>query len=204
MPSPFSINIPDIHQGTATLWYNCQVPTSGSRLLIDTNGTPTQGSALSLGSSESAVTIDYTPKINPVEVDQETNAVDHILVSESAMIEVTLSETALSKIQYTDATAQFSSGTDSGLPSGAQNYEEITGGGLVVIPKSCIAVISPRRGYSSPGKFFVFVLYQAVAEAKLALAFSRKKESTYKVTFSGESVTTRTVGDRVFQLYRQT
>jgi len=202
--TPFQINIPDIHQGTGFLWVNVAIPATGSRLLVDSNGTPQGGAPVSLGSSEGVITVDYEPSIHPIMADQETAEIDAVLVSEKFQIDATLMETAMQKLFYTVATAQFSAGTDSGLPTGAQNYDEITTGGLVVIPKLSVAVISPRRGFSNPTKFMVICGYQMVAHAKLALGVTRTKETTYKVTWSGENITTRPQGDKLMQIYRQT
>jgi hypothetical protein len=98
----------------------------------------------------------------------------------------------------------FSSGTDAGLPAGAQTYEQITVGGLVALPTAPVALISPRRGTSSPTKYLLVCLYKAYGFAELDLSFTRSKESVYKVQFHGLADLTRTQGDRVAQFYRQT
>ena len=126
------------------------------------------------------------------------------MTGESAYMEVVLKESALTKIAASLAHSTYASGTDTGLPSGAQNYEEITVGGLVKIPQAAVALISTRRGFSSPGKFMVACLYNAYAKNAFQIGFTRAKEATYKVRFEGLAVLSRSPGDQVAQFYRQT
>ncbi len=199
----FTVTVPDIHQGTGMLWYNVAVPVSGARLLVDANGNPLAGSPLAMGSSDGASTFHMEAKIEEVAIDQQTAPVDAIMTAESAYLEVTLKESALAKIAAGLAQANYSSGADTGLPAGAQNYEEITVGGLVTIPQAAVALISPRRGFSSPGKFMVACLYNAYAKDPFQIGFTRSKEATYKVRFEGLAVLSRAPGDQVAQFYRQ-
>jgi hypothetical protein len=203
MPS-FTVTVPDIHQGTAFLWHGIQVPAPGSLLLVDANGNPVGGSPLPMGASEGAATFHMEAKIEEVAIDQETAPVDALMTAESAYIEATLKESALAKIAASLAHATYNSGTDTGLPAGAQNYEEITVGGLVPIPQAAIALISPRRGFGTPGKFMVACLYNAYAKNAFQIGYTRSKEATYKVHFEGLALLNRTLGDRVAQFYRQT
>jgi hypothetical protein len=203
MPS-FNVTVPDIHQGTAFLWYGVQVPASGARLLVDANGNPVGGSPVPMGASDGAATFHMEAKIEEVAIDQETAPVDALMTAESAYMEVTLKESALAKIAASLAHATYSSGTDSGLPAGAQSFEEITVGGLVTLPQAAIALVSPRRGFASPGKFVVACLYNAYAKNAFQIGYTRTKEATYKVRFEGLAVLSRNIGDRVAQFYRQT
>lgn len=202
--STYNITIPDIHQGTAYLWYNVQLPATGQLLLIDQYGAPTQGSPQPLGASSGPVKISAKDKIERVMIDQSTGPVDAILTEQEAMFECTLSQSSLLLISTYLASSLYSSGTNSGLPSGAQNYEELTSGGLATIPQAPVAVISPRRGFNNPQKFYVFVLYNAYGMAEYDTSFTRTKESTWKITFTGLNVLTRPLQDQMFQYYRQT
>lgn len=203
MPS-FTVTVPDIHQGTGFLWYGVQVPSSGARLLVDANGNPVGGSPVPMGASDGAATFHMEAKIEEVAIDQETAPVDAVMTTESAYMELTLKESALAKVAASLAHATYSSGTDTGLPAGAQNYEEITVGGLIKVPQAAIALISPRRGFASPGKFMVACLYNAYAKNAFQIGFTRSKEATYKVHFEGLALLNRNLGDRVAQFYRQT
>ncbi|HEV3278300.1 MAG TPA: hypothetical protein VG860_15890 [Terriglobia bacterium] len=199
----FTVTVPDIHQGTGMLWYGVAAPAPGARLLVDANGNPLGGSPLPMGSSDGAATFHMEAKVEEVAIDQQTAPVAAVMTAESAYLEVTLKESALTKIAAGLAHATYSSGTDAGLPAGAQNYEEITVGGLVTIPQAAVALISPRRGFNSPGKFMVACLYNAYAKDPFQIGFTRAKEAVYKVRFDGLAVLSRSPGDQVAQFYRQ-
>ncbi len=202
MPA-FTITVPDIHQGTGFLWYDVALPVVGTRLLIDGNGNPIGGSPLPLGASEGASTFHMEAKIEEISIDQETAPVDSVMTAESAYIEATLKESSLLKISKGLAHATYTSGTDSGLPAGAQSYEELTVGGLLSVPQASVALISPRRGFTSPGKYLVACLYNAYPKEPFQIGFTRTKEAVYKVRFEGLAVLSRPQGDRVAQFYRQ-
>ncbi len=199
----FSITVPDIHQGPGYLWYDVQAPGPGGRLLIDSDGNPVNGSPMPMGASDGAATFNMEAKIGEIGIDQETAPVGAVMTAESAYIEVTLKESSLAKIGKTLAHATYSNGTDTSLPSGAQAYEQLTVGGLVAVPQAAVALISPRRGYVSPGKFMVACLYSSYAKDPFQIGFTRSKEAVYKVRFEGLAVISRAQGDRVAQFYRQ-
>lgn len=309
---PFTITVPDIHQGPGFLWYNVLEPASGARLLVDVSGNPVglaappipvlsqvaggtlaattyfvkttyvtatgetlpsaeaslavalnnllqvasplaatgatgynvyvststggetkQNSSpiligaawtepttgliagavaptantsggLPMGASEGAAKFQFKAKLEPVQIDQETAPVDLLMTAEDAFIEVSLKESSLAKITKLLAHGTYTSGTDAGLPAGAQAYEEITVGGLVALPTAPVALISPRRGTANPTKFLIVCLYKAYGFAELDLSFTRTKESVYKLQFQGLADLTRAQGDRVSQFYRQT
>jgi len=202
MPS-FTITVPDIHQGSGYLWYNVQMPANGARLMVDSNGNPVGGTPLPMGASEGAATFHLESKIEEISIDQETAPVDAVMTAESAYIEITLKESSLAKIAKSLAHATYSSGTDTGLPAGAQAYEQISVGGLVTLPQTPVALISPRRGFGSPGKFMVACLYNTYPKEPFEVGFTRTKEAVFKVRFEGLAVLTRNQGDRVAQFYRQ-
>ncbi|HUI42092.1 MAG TPA: hypothetical protein VL523_08995 [Terriglobia bacterium] len=200
----FTVTVPDIHQGTGLLWYGVDAPASGARLLVDANGNPLGGSPLPMGASDGAATFQMEAKVEELSIDQLTAPVDAVMTGESAYLEVTLKESALVKIAASLAHATYTSGTDTSLPVGAQTYEQITVGGAVRIPQAAVALVSPRRGFSAPGKFMVACLYNAYAKNPLQIGFSRTKEAVYKVRFEGLAVLSRAPGDQVAQFYRQT
>jgi len=203
MPS-FTITVPDIHQGPGFLWYNVQAPATGARMLVDGSGNPIGGSPIPMGASEGAATFHMEAKLAEISIDQETGPVDVVMTAESAYLELSLKESSLAKIAKGLAHGSYSSGTDAGLPTGAQAYEEITVGGLVAIPQAAVALVSPRRGFAAPGKFMVACLYNTYAKDPFQIGFTRTKEAVYKVRFEGLAVLTRAQGDRVAQFYRQT
>ena len=200
----FSVTVPDIHQGPGMLWYGVEAPTAGERLLVDAAGNPVGGSPLPMGASEGAATFQMEAKVEELSIDQQTAPVDVVMTGESAYIEVTLKESALMKVAAGLAHATYTSGTDANLPAGAQAYEQISVGGAVRIPQAAVALISPRRGFTSPGKFLVACLYNAYPKNPFQIGFTRTKEAVYKVRFEGLAVISRSTGDQVAQFYRQT
>ncbi len=160
------------------------------------------GANLFAGAVENAATVSVAPKLEEISADQIAAPIDAVLTAEAEFIEITLLESDLAKLQNYIVNGTFATGTDAGLPSGAQNYEEIAFGGLLAVPKASVAVISPRR--NEPGKFVVSQLYQAYQAEAVALPFQRAKQTAYKLKFSGLADPTRPAGDQVGKIYRQT
>lgn len=197
-----SVDATKIHQGPGKLWLNVSVPASGSRLLINSTGDPTAGSPIFAGATEGAATVLLSPKLEAVGADQVAAPIDVVMTGEAASVEVTLKESDLAKLKNFIVNGAYTTGTDTGLPAGAQAYEEIAFGGTMAIPKTSVAVISPRR--DSSNKFVVSQLYSAYQAEAIQLPFQRGKETTYKVKFEGLADPSRAAGDQVGKLYRQT
>jgi hypothetical protein len=197
-----NIDATKIHQGPGKLWLNVSVPTNGSRLVIDSSGDPTGDTPVFAGATEGATTVLLSPKLESIAADQVAAPIDVVMTGEAESIEITLKESDLAKLKNFIVHGAFSTGTDTNLPPGAQSYEEISFGGIVSIPKTSVAVISPRR--DAPSKFVVSQLYQAFQAEAIQLPFQRGKETTYKVKFEGLADPTRPAGDQVGKLYRQT
>jgi hypothetical protein len=197
-----NVDATKIHQGPGKLWLNVSVPASGSRLLINAAGDPTAGTPTFAGATEGAATVMLSPKLETVDADQVAAPIDVVMTGEAASIEVTLKESDLAKLKNFIVNGSYTTGTDTGLPTGAQAYEEIAFGGTMAIPKTSVAVISPRR--DSTGKFVVSQLYSSYQAEAIQLPFQRGKETTYKVKFEGLADASRAAGDQVGKLYRQT
>jgi hypothetical protein len=197
-----NVDATKIHQGPGKLWLNVSVPASGSRLLINAAGEPTAGSPIFAGATEGAATVLLAPKLETISADQVAAPIDVVMTAEGASIEVTLKESDLAKLKNFIVNGAYTTGTDTGLPAGAQAYEEISFGGTLAIPKSSVAVISPRRDAAS--KFVVSQLYQAYQAEAVQLPFQRGKETTYKVKFEALADPSRPAGDQVGKIYRQT
>ncbi|MGH9431171.1 MAG: hypothetical protein ACRD3T_06485 [Terriglobia bacterium] len=153
------------------------------------------------GAVTGASTVLWTPKVNTIAADQVTAPIDARLVSEEETIEAEVMETDYAKFKAYISNGLFSTGADPGLPSGYQTYEEISFGGLMIIPQMSVAVVSPRQ--EAPGKFVVSQLYNAYQAQALSMPFSREKPTTVKIKFSGLADPTRPVGDQVGKVYRQ-
>ena len=197
-----NVDATKIHQGPGKLWLNVSVPASGSRLLINAAGDPTAGTPVFAGATEGAATVLLSPKLEAITADQVAAPIDVVMTGEGASIEITLKESDLAKLKNFIVNGAFTTGTDTGLPAGVQSYEEISFGGTLAIPKTSVAVISPRR--DSASKFVVSQLYQAYQAEAIQLPFQRGKETTYKVKFEGLADPSRAAGDQVGKIYRQT
>ena len=197
-----NVDATKIHQGPGKLWLTVTVPTTGNRLIINSAGEPTAGTPVFAGATEGATTVVLSPKLEEINADQVAAPIDVVMTGEAESIEITLKESDLAKLKYFIVHGSFSTGTDTGLPAGAQTYEEISFGGIMSIPKTAIAVVSARRAATS--KFVVSQLYSAYQAEAIQLPFQRGKETTYKVKFVGLADPARPAGDQVGKLYRQT
>lgn len=153
------------------------------------------------GAISGATTITWAPKIEALSADQVAAPIDARLTAEEQSIEAEIMETDYAKLRAYLANGIFASGIDPGLPAGFQNYEEISFGGLMEVPRMSIAIVSPR--IDAPGKFVVSQLYSAYQAQSVAMPFSREKATSVKVKFSGLADPTRPVGDQVGKVYRQ-
>ena len=169
-------------------------------------GTPTAAGATDPANAE--VSIDT--KTEAVMIDQNTAQVDEIMVAQAASMILTLKESSMRKIWWGTPGGIYTSGTDTGLPAGAQTYEELTFGGLqlpnTLAPSVGIAcaLVSPRRGFASPQKFMVTCFYNAVPKGAWKIGYSRSKESLWKLELHAMAQIFRTTGNQLVQMYRQT
>lgn len=153
------------------------------------------------GATSGATTIVWTPKIEAVSADQVPAPIDARMTAEEQSLEAEMMETDYKKLRAYITNGLFANGSDSGLPVGAQAYEEISFGGLMQVPRLSVAIISPR--IDAPGKFVVSQLYSAYQSQALTMAFSREKPTTVKVKFNSLADPSRPIGDQVGKVYRQ-
>jgi hypothetical protein len=169
------------------------------------------GPPYSAGGTEGTAEVTIETKEQPILIDQSTMTLDVFMTGQDAMISVTLKESAMRKVMYAMPGGIFSSGTNVGLPAGAQTYEELAFGGLqppgTIFPGVgwCVGLIAPRRGFSAPGKYIYVVLYNAYTKGPFKIAMGRDKQSIYKVDFIGMGQPGfRTLGSQLCQVVRQT
>jgi hypothetical protein len=154
------------------------------------------------GALEGVTDLDIGAKIDETTADQETLPIDAVMTGEVDSIAVTLKESDCGKLQLLVPHGTYGLGSDSGLPTGAQGYEEIAFGGLKPVPKYGVLLISKRKDQTS--KFVISQIYRAYQKETVKLPFQRGKETTYKVTFQAIADENRPVGDRGGKIYRQT
>jgi hypothetical protein len=199
----YPLSFPDIHQGTGYLWYGVPLPADGALMLVDAYGNPVGGSPLAMDATEGPAVFHPDAKIEEVMVDQTTMGIGAIETGDSAFLEITLTSSALQRLIAAVPHGAYSSGTNLLLPPGAQSYEMITGGGLVVIPTVPISFISPRKEATIPKKFLVVTLYNAYTKNGVPFNITKVKFSSFKVRFDALAITTRTPGNQGWQVYRQ-
>ena len=160
------------------------------------------GVTTGLGATQGATNVNINTTMENVMIDQETGPVDAIMTADMMSVTATLTQSQMSLINIVLPASTLSTGTNAGLPVNHRTYEMVTAGGLKPIPRACMAVVSPRRDL--PGAYLVACLYQAYTDAKWTADITIKKETVYKVTFTGLTQIWRTNGDKMAQLYRQT
>jgi len=153
------------------------------------------------GALEGVTDLDIGAKVEETTADQETLPIDAVMTGEVDSIAVTLKESDCAKLQLLIPHGTYAAGTDSGLPAGAQSYEEIAFGGLKLVPKFGVLLISKRKDQTA--KFVVSQIYRAYQKETVKLPFQRGKETTYKITFQAIADLNRPVGDRGGKVYRQ-
>ena len=153
------------------------------------------------GALEGVTDLDIGAKVEETTADQETLPIDAVMTGEVDSLAVTLKESDCAKLQILIPHGTYTTGTDTGLPTGAQAYEEIAFGGLKAVPKFGILLISKRKDQTA--KFVVSQIYRAYQKESVKLPFQRGKETTYKVTFQAIADLNRPVGDRGGKVFRQ-
>ena len=198
--------------GSAPSWSTSPYPVNSQSAASTTDNTVTWtnlGAPYSAGATEGEATLTLDTKTKDIECDQETGIVDAIMTAQSAMITCKLKESSLLKIFYSIPGGLFSSGTDTGLPSGAQSYEEFDFGGYelpnLLAPGVgfTAALIAPRRGFTNPSKFYIATLYNCYPKSVLKWGSTRSKETIYELQLQGMENIWRTKGKRIAQFYRQ-
>jgi hypothetical protein len=159
------------------------------------------GAVYYAGAVEGATTAVFAPKIEEIMADQVAGPIDNVIVSAMASIEVEMKETDMLKMANYFAGGIYGAGTDSAQPTGAQAYQQLSFGGLIVVPKLSMAVISPRR--NNLGKFVVSQLYKCSQAEQISYAVTRTKETMLKMKFTGLFDPTRPQGDQAGMLWWQ-
>lgn len=189
----YSIN--EIVQGPGDLWVIGTAPNdAGVRLTLASDGTPdatAHPASIHLGAIQSAITTSVKPKVEPIALDQYDAPFDGYVTDVDAKIEAEMAQTEAQKLQRALGVATYSSGA---------GYKQATFGGTLVVPKACIAAISPTR--QNQARHIVSLLYSAVAIGGFSVTMGRAKSSSYKAAFQGISDITRTAGKQIGVIYQ--
>jgi hypothetical protein len=160
-----------------------------------------------LGATEGAMEVDIQDDTADVSADQFRAPLLRFAVDCKASITVDLLQTELDFIARGLAASQYSTGTNSLYPTGAQAYEAITFGGVnsPFVPKVCLVAIMQKPGWSAPSKSHIVTLYGAsVGKQGIKMSAQLKKANVYKVKFDGLTVASRADYDQIGQWVNQT
>jgi hypothetical protein len=188
-------NASNIHIGMARIWLGVTAPATGTppTMLAHTDGVPATGTEAGYTQGESEFS--YAQEKNEIEAEQSLNPVDVYVTTERA----TLTFTALEHVYNTLKTAFDNTGSVDDA-----NKTLFYGGdasGLQSVTTQTVALTSRLR--NAPTKFEVLVLYKVFNAEGIKIAYGRTSEAVYAVSLTALVDTTRNVGDRIFQWFRE-
>jgi hypothetical protein len=185
----------DILQGPGDLWMIGTAPTDVAvRLTLANDGTPdatAHPGSYHLGAVQGAISTVLKPKATMISADQYDAPVDAYLAELDGKMEATLAQLESQKAQWALGVGTYSTGA---------GYKQMTFGGTMNPPKTCVAVISASR--NSPGNYVVSVLYVGVPTGGFNMSLGRSKPSESKMAFEGLSDISRTPGQQIGVLYQ--
>lgn len=182
--------------GPCKFYTSLAVPASGSRLTLHTDDTPesvANPNAVHAGFTDQGMQFAYTTEIQKFEADEQTAPIFTRLLTESAMLEGVLLQNADFNILDELLMA--------GVQATGSGYEEITLGGNTTVTGMSVAVIWPSVGTST--NVIVINIYSAYNEQGLLLNVTRRELGKTPFRFAGQSIATRTAGDRLCNLWKQ-
>jgi len=182
----------EIYQGPADLWLVDAAPADGSeKVTLYTDLTPDSSvhtACKHLGGTEGEITMTVTPKIGFGRLDQVDAPVYAFVESIEAKIEAEMSQTEMLKLSRALGCGTYAEDT---TPTPVA-WKQLTFGGSTPAAAICIAAIAKKR--TDATKVAVMCLYKVQPTSGIEVTMSRKKASTYKVSFSGMLDPTRTAG----------
>lgn len=185
----------NIHIGAARIFLGVTAPASGTppTLLGHTDGVPATGTEV--GYTQDASTFSYRQNKQEVQAEQSLNPVDVFVTTEEAQLEFNAMEHVYNTLKAAfDNVGTVDDGSKSLFYGG-------DGGGLVNVTTQCVALTSRIR--TAPTKFEVLCLYKVYNVEGMAISYQRTAVAVYKVTLKALVDTTRNLGDRIFQWYRE-
>jgi hypothetical protein len=194
-PIAKDFSVAEIYQGPGDLWLISAAPTDAAvRVTLDaatlTPDSTAHANAVHLGGTAGEITMTVTPKLGFLTMDQIAGAVDVFIESLEAKIEAEMAQTEMAKLARV-----LGVGTYAGNAIPATTWKQVTFDGTVNPTAFCVAAIAKKR--SDPTKAAVMCLYRVLSMGGIDITMSRKKASTYKVSFSGLLDITRTAGKQL-------
>ncbi len=147
-------------------------------------------SAKHLGATAGEITLTVTPKIGFLRMDQVDASVDVFIESLEAKIEAEMNQSEMQKLSRALAIGSYS-----GNATPPTTWAQVTFGGVDQPAAFCVAAIAKKR--SDTSKAAVACLYRVQPTSGIDITMSRKKASTYKISFTGLLDPTRTAGKQI-------
>lgn len=183
-----------IHVGAARIWLQATAPATGNppTLTPHTDGVPTAGTPVEAGHTTGVTTVTYTPTKVDIDSEQAFGVVDTYVSTETVEVTFTIQERNYAALKLAfDAIGNVDDGTKT----------LFFAGGVYAVTSQCVILTSRRRNDAT--KFEVVTIYKAQSLEPVTLGYSRTERSTIPVRIRGVHDTTRTVGDQLFQWYRE-
>jgi hypothetical protein len=194
-PSTKSYAPAQIVQGPGNVWVIGNPPSDTAvRLTLASDGTPdstAHAGSVHLGTIATAISTTVKPKMTQIQLDQYDAPFATYVDELAASIEAEMAQMESSLIQRALGVGVYGAGT---------GYEYVTFGGVLTVPKACLAVISPTR--AAPKQYIVSLLYSAVSSGGFSVQLGKSKPAFYKAKFEGLSDTTRTAGKQIGVIYQ--
>ena len=183
--------------GPGDLWVNVGVPSAGARLTLASDGTPDSVSspnAKHVGMTKEGCELTYKPSITDFSADELTSPFISRLMAEEVSIKGEMFQVFdWSLLQKMTVGGTYNTNTA---------YEEMTIGGLSAVATVSIALIAPDINNPTT-KFVVAQLYKTYNKAGWNFRITRKNPASLPFEFMGLSVTTRSAGDQVGNIWKQ-
>lgn len=185
-----------IHVGAARIFLGTIAPTTGAppTLTAHTSGVPSAPHTgfEDVGFTFEDTTWEYQPEVQDIKANEAFGTVDTYPSDQMGTLTFTAQE-------RTYRTLQAAFGGIGSVDDGAKTL--IYGGGVFAVSSWVVILTSPRR--DAPNKFEVLTIYKAQSVGGIRLPYSRVNPSRYQVQLRAIHDTGRTVGDQMFQLFRE-
>lgn len=188
--------------GPGDLWAKVSVPSAGARMTLYTDGTPdatANTTAKHVGMTKAGCEVSYKPSTADFEADELTSPFLSRLITEELAIKGEMFQVFDFALLY----AMTVGGTYNTNTSTTSGYEELTIGGLSAITTYSIALIAPDINAPTT-KWVTVQLYKSYNSAGWNFTVTRKQPASLPFEFKGLSVATRTAGDQVGNIFKNT
>lgn len=207
-----------IQVGPGALWTQVTKPADGAFLLVSGNvsGATDQRvygpvlytiSGTFVGSTIGESMFGYRPTFVDIFIETSTAKVEKVLNTEEAYAQFSVAELTAENFRDTlpgsywnQPVATVTTSNDP-LMAGQVRHNATVGGLRLVNPQTIAFISANRRIGLGSGPFsYVFCAYNAVSTEGFEAAFSRGKETVWRVRYDCIADTARTIGDQLFAL----